>query len=192
MNQSIIYAIGAMVCYGFSDFVYKQATTAGIRAEHLLMVQGWFFCPLVILYALATHSLVLDPTALWGSLAGAFIFIGFYYFIRSLTIGSVSTNASIFRLNFIVTVLLVVVLLGESLTPSKIAGLVLALFATWLLVGAGATADRSPDDARNRSLARSQLPRLRLARRISSTPSGSGMVQFRKLLRLPKGLCSHL
>jgi drug/metabolite transporter (DMT)-like permease len=153
MNQSIIYAIGAMVCYGFSDFVYKQATTAGIRAEHLLMVQGWFFFPLVILYALATHSLVLDPTALWGSLAGAFIFIGFYYFIRSLTIGSVSTNASIFRLNLIVTVLLVVALLGESLTPSKTAGLVLALLATWLLVGAGATADRRPDDAWNRSLA---------------------------------------
>ena len=117
------------------------------------MVQGWCFLPLVILYALATHSLVLDPTALWGSLAGAFVFIGFYYFIRSLSIGSVSTNASIFRLNFIVTVMLVVALLGESLTPSKTAGLVLALLATWLLVGAGATSDRRPDGARNRSLA---------------------------------------
>ena len=62
------------------------------------MVQGWCFLPLVILYALATHSLVFDPTALWGSLAGAFVFIGFYYFIRSLTIGSISTNASIFRM----------------------------------------------------------------------------------------------
>jgi drug/metabolite transporter (DMT)-like permease len=49
--------------------------------------------------------------------------------------------------------LLVVALLGESLTPSKTAGLVLALLATWLLVGAGATADRRPDSARNRSLA---------------------------------------
>jgi hypothetical protein len=33
---------------------------------------------------------------------------------------------------------------------------------------------------------------IRSARRISSTLSGSGMVQFRKLLRWPKGLCSHL
>jgi len=118
-----------------------------------LMVQGWCFLPLVILYALATHSLVLDQTGLWGSLAGAFVFIGFYYFIRSLTIGSVSTNASIFRLNSIVTVLLVVALLGESLTLRKTAGLVLALLATWLRVGAEATADRRPDDARNRSFA---------------------------------------
>ena len=72
LNQSILYAIGAMICYGFTDFIYKQGANAGIRAEHFLMVQGWCFLPLVILYALATHSLVLDPTALWGSLAGAF------------------------------------------------------------------------------------------------------------------------
>ena len=152
MNQPIVYAIAAMFCYGLSDFIYKQAAAAGIRADHFLMAQGWFFCPLVILYALATHTLVPDPAALWGSLAGAFIFIGFYYFIRSLAAGSASTNASIFRLNFIVTVLLVIVLLGEPLTANKIVGLAFALLATWLLVGAGSTADRGPNDARRRSL----------------------------------------
>ena len=152
MSQSIVFAIVAMVCYGLSDFIYKQAAAAGIRADHFLMAQAWFFCPLVILYALATRTLVLDPAALWGSLAGAFIFIGFYYFIRSLATGSVSTNASIFRLNFIVTVILVIALLGEPLTPSKIAGLALALVATWLLVGTGGAADRAPNDARRRSL----------------------------------------
>jgi len=152
MSQSIVFAIVAMVCYGLSDFIYKQAAAAGIRADHFLMAQAWFFCPLVILYALATRTLVLDPAALWGSLAGAFIFIGFYYFIRSLAAGSVSTNASIFRLNFIVTVILVIALLGEPLTPSKIAGLALALVATWLLVGTGGAADRAPNDARRRSL----------------------------------------
>ena len=127
MNQPIVYAIVAMVCYGVSDFIYKQAAAAGIRADHFLMAQGWLFCPLVIVYALATHTLSLNSAALWGSLAGAFVFIGFYFFIRSLTAGSVSTNASIFRLNFIVTVLLVVIWLGEPLTGSKIAGLALAL-----------------------------------------------------------------
>ncbi len=152
MSQPFVYAIAALVCYGLCDFIYKRAAAAGIRADHFLMVQGWFFCPLVILYALATHTLVLDPAALWGSLAGAFIFIGFYYFIRSLAAGSVSTNASIFRLNFIVTVVLVVALLGEPVTPSKIAGLALALLATWLLVGAEVAADHAPNEARSRSL----------------------------------------
>jgi drug/metabolite transporter (DMT)-like permease len=148
MNQPVVYALVAMVCYGLSDFIYKQAAAAGIRADHFLMAQAWCFCPLVTLYALATGTLVPDPAALWGSLAGAFIFIGFYYFIRSLAAGSVSTNASIFRLNFIVTAFLAIALLGEPLTPSKVIGLGLALLATWLLVGAGATADRAACDAR--------------------------------------------
>jgi uncharacterized membrane protein len=153
MDQPIVYALLAMVCYGVSDFIYKQAAGAGIRADHFLMAQGWLFCPLVLVYAVATHTLVLNAAALWGSLAGAFVFIGFFCFIRSLAAGSVSTNASIFRLNFIVTVLLVVIWLGEPLTLSKIAGLGLALLATWLLVGVGASAHRAPDEARRRSLA---------------------------------------
>jgi uncharacterized membrane protein len=152
MGQPVVYAICAMVCYGLSDFIYKQAASAGIRADHFLMAQGWFFCPLVILYALATHTLVLDPAALWGSLAGVFIFIGFHYFIRSLITGSVSTNASIFRMNFIVTVILVVILLGEPLTASNMAGLALSLLAAWLLLGAGDNAERTPNKARRSSL----------------------------------------
>jgi transporter family protein len=152
MSQPLTYAFAALVCYGISDFIYKQAALKGIRADHFLMVQGWFFCPLVVLYALATRMLVADPAALWGSLAGVLVFIGFYCFIRSLRAGAVSTNASIFRLNFVVTVVLVIALLGEPVTPGKIAGLALALAATWLLVGAGAAADRTRGEAWHRSL----------------------------------------
>jgi drug/metabolite transporter (DMT)-like permease len=152
MNEPLVYAVVAMICYGLSDFIYKQAAAAGIRADHFLMAQAWLFCPLVIIYALATHTLVPNWAALWGSLAGAFIFLGFYYFIRSLAAGSVSTNAAIFRLNFVVTVLLVVVWLGEPLTPGKLGGLALALLATWLLLGAGAIPDPTPDDTQRRSL----------------------------------------
>jgi len=141
-----------MVCYGVADFVYKRAAAAGIRADHFLMAQGWFFVPLVIVYALATRMLVLDPAALWGSLAGLFAFIGLYYFFRSLAGGAVSINASIFRLNFIVTAVLAIMLLGEPLTHAKLAGLGLALAATWLLLGAEPTADRASSRATRRSL----------------------------------------
>jgi hypothetical protein len=61
MNQPIVYALVAMVGYGLSDFIYKQAAATGIRADHVLMAQTWFFFPLVILYALATRTFVLDP-----------------------------------------------------------------------------------------------------------------------------------
>src|SRR5262245_25369384 len=99
MTQPFVFAVAALVCYGVADFVYKQAAAAGIRADHFLMGQGWLFAPLVLIYALATGTFVLAPAAVWGSLAGLFLFIGFYYFVRSLATGAVSTNASIFRLN---------------------------------------------------------------------------------------------
>jgi uncharacterized membrane protein len=152
MPEPIIYAVMAMACYGFSDFIYKQAAAAGIRADHFLMAQAWIFCPTVIAYALATGTMAFTPAALWGSLAGGFYFVGFYFFIRSLAAGAVSTNATIFRLNFIVTVTLSIALLGERLTAMRIAGLALALAATWLLVGTGSRAGSVPSAAQRKSL----------------------------------------
>ncbi len=152
MNHAIHFAVIALLCYGISDFIYKQGAAAGLRADHFLMAQAWFFAPLVILYAFATGRFALTASALWGSLAGIFIFIGFLYFIRSLASGAISTNASIFRMNFIVTVFLVVVLLGEPLSAHKIGGLMFALLATWLLIGAGTGADHAFDADRRRSL----------------------------------------
>ena len=152
MDPAIACALVAMVCYGVSDFVYKRAAAAGIRADRFLVAQAWAFFPLVIVYSLATRTLVPSAAALWGSVAGIFVFIGFYFFIRSLAAGAVSINASIFRMNFVVTVLLVIIFLGEPLTAAKSAGLVLALLATWLLVGGGADRGATSREARRRSL----------------------------------------
>jgi len=141
-----------MAFYGLSDFVYKRAATAGLRPDYFLVAQGCVFCPVIILYAVATHTLVLKLAALWGALAGVLVFIGFYNFIRSLVGGSVSTNAAIFRLNFIVTALLAIVFLGEPLTLTKTMGLVLALFATWLLLGEQKVGAQTVDVSKQRSL----------------------------------------
>jgi drug/metabolite transporter (DMT)-like permease len=137
MTQPLLFALVAMLCYGIGDFIYKRAATAGIRADHFLAGQAWCFCPLIILYAYAVGRLVLVPAALWGMMGGLFAFGGFYFFARSLASGSVSTNASLFRLNFIVTVVLVIAFLGEALTATKVLGLAFALAATWLLLGGG-------------------------------------------------------
>lgn len=137
MNEAFIEAMIALVCYGLSDFVYKQAAGANIRADHFIMAQAWLYCPTMILYTLVTHKFVPVPAALWGSLAGFATFTGLYYFSRSLSEGAVSTNASIFRMNFIVTAALAILVLGEPLTLRKTAGLVLALVATRLLIEKG-------------------------------------------------------
>ncbi|HKC32494.1 MAG TPA: EamA family transporter, partial [Xanthobacteraceae bacterium] len=139
------YAFAALVCYGLGDFIYKRATTAGVRPHHFLMGQAWCFCPVVFLYAWATGTLAVGPPAAWGGLAGLLIFVAFYNFLRSLAAGSVSINAPIFRLNFVITAILAIAVLGEPLQPAMPVALVLALAATWLLLGGtarSATIDR--------------------------------------------------
>jgi len=129
------YAFAALVCYGLGDFIYKRATTAGIKPHHFLMGQAWCFCPVVFLYAWVSGTLVVGPPAAWGALAGLLIFVAFYNFLRSLAAGSVSINAPIFRLNFVITAILAIAILGEPLRAAMPVALVLALGATWLLLG---------------------------------------------------------
>src|SRR5882757_8234248 len=140
MTGGTEYAFAALVCYGLGDFIYKRATTAGVKPHHFLMGQAWCFCPVVFLYAWATGTLVIGPPAAWGGLAGLLIFVAFYNFLRSLAAGSVSINAPIFRLNFVITAILAIAVLGEPLRPAMPVALALALAdRPWL---AGVRSDR--------------------------------------------------
>ena len=130
--HGIGYALGAMVLYGVGDLVYKRAALAGAPANRFMMVQSWLFTTCVAAYGLLTGTLRFDPPALWGIASGCFMFAGFYNFARSLRGGAVSINAPIFRMSFTVTAALAVLLLGESVTPFKLAGLILAPGAVWL------------------------------------------------------------
>src|SRR5450631_1891294 len=113
MNSDIGYALAALVCYGLGDFIYKRAASAGIAAEHFLMGQAWFFCPAAIGYAWITGTLDVQRPAWRGGLAGLFLLVGFYNYVRSLRSGAVSVIAPVFRLNFIVTAALAIGWLGE-------------------------------------------------------------------------------
>ena len=138
MSESTAYALGALLLYGVADFVYKRGAAAGAQPHQFLMVQTWFFSSLALLYGHVTGTLAFNAGALWGAAAGVLVVVGYYNFAWSLRHGSVSTNATIFRLSFAVTVALAVLLLGEPLTVQKLAGLALALVAVWLLLAAPA------------------------------------------------------
>ena len=158
MTPGIEYALGAMLFFGIGDLIYKRGAAAGAEPHHFLMVQSWVFTPAVTLYGLFTGSLTFVTGTLWGGLAGLFILIGFYNFAYSLKSGSVSINAPVFRLSFVITAALAVLLLGEPLTRHKIAGIALALTAAWLLLGAPAAGD-----AAKRRESRSSLLRMLIA-----------------------------
>ena len=155
--SSLQFAVAAMLLFGLGDLVYKRGAAAGAPAHQFLMVQTWVFLPTVIAYALLSGSLRFVPASLWGALAGLFILTGFYNFAASLRSGSISINAPVFRLSFVLTAALAVALLGEPLTVYKTIGIGLALAAAWLLLGAP-----PPEDA-GRKETRSALVRVLVA-----------------------------
>ena len=136
MSESVQYALGALLFYGLADFVYKRGAAAGAEPHHFMMVQTWFFNPCALLYGLISGTLAFNRAALWGAAAGVCAVVGYYNFAHSLRSGSVSTNATIFRLSFAITVALAVLVLDEPLTTPKLAGLVLVVVAVWLLLAA--------------------------------------------------------
>ena len=148
MADGVWLALGAMMLLGLTDLVYKRGAAAGVEAHHFLMLQGWCFLPVVVLYGLATGTLAPAPYMLWGMGAGLFVFVALYNFARALKSGSVSVIAPIFRLSFTVTTALAVLLLGEPLGGWKLAGLAAALAAVWLLLGGDARAATASGAAR--------------------------------------------
>ncbi len=143
MTPGLGFALGAMLCFGVGDLIYKRAAAAGVEAGDFTMLQAWTFCPGITLYAWLTGTLDPHLSAWWGSLAGMFLLIATYNFVRSLQGGAVSTNAPIFRLNFTITAALAILLLGETLTLAKAAALACALVAVWLLLAeAGAEQEK--------------------------------------------------
>jgi drug/metabolite transporter (DMT)-like permease len=134
MTPGIGFALSAMLCFGAGDVIYKRAAALRIDASQFVMLQAWVFCPAITIYAWLTGTLEPNLGSLWGALAGLFSLVGFTNFAASLRDGAVSTNAPIFRLNFTLTAVLAILLLGETLTVSKAVALVLALAAVWLLL----------------------------------------------------------
>jgi len=133
MTPGLLLALGAMLCFGIVDLIFKRAAATGVSTAQFVMLQSWIFAPTINLYAYATGTLDVHGSAAWGSLAGIFSLIAVYNFARSLKDGAVSTNAPIFRLNFALTAMLAILFLGETLTLAKAGALLSALVAVWLL-----------------------------------------------------------
>lgn len=152
MTSAIWFAFAALLFNGLTDFAFKQAAAGSMRGDYkmhqFIVAQSVLFWITIFFYGLAANELKPGPHVWLGLAAGVFMFVGFNCFAWSLRHGNVSVNGPIFRLNFLVTAGLAILLLGEPPLPVKLAGLGLALAAIWLLVGTGGGAVRLTPEAR--------------------------------------------
>jgi drug/metabolite transporter (DMT)-like permease len=131
----LLLSLGSMVLVGTADLLFRRATLGRFTPASFMVLHSWFFGPTALAWAFAAGSLQWNAASLWGLVTGALTFVSSYSFLRSLQApgGQVSVNAPVYRLSLVVTAVLAIAFLGESITPTKIAGLSLAAAAVFLL-----------------------------------------------------------
>ena len=142
-SLAVTYAVTALLLGAVADLLYRVAQQRGIDAPNFIFWQSTVFT--AIIWAASVTSWVIfggdgpigfihSSTWLYGVPAGVFGYLGLTLFVASLRTGDASVNAPIFRLNFVVTALGAIIILGESADPLKLGGILLAVVAVLVLL----------------------------------------------------------
>ena len=142
-SLAVTLAVTALLLGAVADLLYRVAQQRGIDAPNFIFWQSTIFT--AIIWAVAVSSWVIlgddgpvdfihRSTWLYGVPAGVFGYLGLTLFVASLRTGDASVNAPIFRLNFVVTALGAIIILGESADPIKLGGILLAVLAVLVLL----------------------------------------------------------
>jgi len=126
----LIYLIIAIILMSFNPFIVKQLVKK-VNPLIVMFFQFLIAIPLVLIY-----SLFFNPGSSNNPLL---LILGFVYalslglYYSSLSSGFLSRAGPIFNLSLIVTAVLGLLFLGETLTPQLVIGLVFGAFGVYLL-----------------------------------------------------------
>ncbi len=132
LPRFIILALFASFLIGVADYVYGRAVRNRILPGTITVSQSSIVVPITWLWALYEGSYAWTPASFLGIGAAFFIFIGFWCFMKSVELGETSVSTPIYRMSFVVTAMLAIWFLNESITLSKIVGLILTGCAIFL------------------------------------------------------------
>ncbi len=135
MISPIQFALLSLVCAGVNDVVFKRYSSQDRSRGMYVFGIGvvWTILQLTML-GISGDTLDLSPVSLtYGLAAGLLLTISNLFLLESLTQIDTSLGSTIYRLNTVGVVLLSLFLLDEPLSSFKITGVVLGLFAVFLL-----------------------------------------------------------
>jgi len=133
-NSYLLLALISMCCYGLGDLVFKFAARKGLPSHRFLILQTVFFLPSALFLGWITGSLHFGMPYLFGMCAGVTLYFALLYFSISLNTGDVSVVAPVFRSSFVLSAILALLFLNESLNLNKILAFVLLVIAAFLLL----------------------------------------------------------
>lgn len=134
----IIVSVLAMLCKSVIDFVSKLSASHS-KGENVnkfyLLETVTIVLLLVILRTLGLTTVQFDSKSIfYGILIGLFSFISYFLFLLSLKDENGSVNITIYRLNFIVSGVMAIVLFHEAITLGKVLGVTFCAAAIILFI----------------------------------------------------------
>ena len=133
-NSYLLIALCSMCCYGLSDVVFKFSARKGIPSHLFLIMQTIFFLPSALALGFLTGTLHFGVPYMYGMCAGFTLYFALLYFAISLSTGDVSVVAPIFRSSFVLSAILSILFLDETITVFKLIAFVLLVIAAFLLL----------------------------------------------------------
>ncbi len=123
----------ALLCTGYSDFLYKKAQSGGASVSKFMTLQSATFFSVQLLCCVL-FGVQFDPDLLiLGLVGGVFAFASFGLLYRSMRDGDASVNSTIFRMGFIITSGICIGMFGEAITVNKVVGTAGAIGAIALI-----------------------------------------------------------
>jgi transporter family protein len=133
------WAVLAVVTYSLVPPLMNVATTGSVRIPS--NVAALFANSILVIGTIAivvynreeTLTYVSHPMFKYVALAGFFLFVGILAYYRALSLGPVSVVSPIFGMFLVLSSVIGIAFLNESLTVRKVAGIGLAIVAVYLV-----------------------------------------------------------
>lgn len=129
----ISLALLNMLLMGVVDFLYGRAVRKEISFATLMCSSACLVFPTTGIWAWLEGNYAWSILALLGAITASLFFVAFWTFIASVRLGELSVSTPIYRINFVVTALIAVLLLDEPLNYIKVIGFLLAGLAIILI-----------------------------------------------------------
>ncbi|UCG30164.1 MAG: DMT family transporter [candidate division WOR-3 bacterium] len=130
MITSVTAALIAMVLIGSADILNKLARQRGVPIGSYLIIQTLSHTLIILILSLLSGGIQWQSSDILYSLITAiFGFTGVTLMLHSLTQGHASVNYTIFRSSFVLSAAAAILLMQETLSAQKIAGIVLTCLA---------------------------------------------------------------
>ena len=135
MSAAVGFALASLACAGLTDVVFKKySAVARSRGIYVLGIGVvWSAAQAAIVAAGGGLAQMDAQTVGFGLVAGLLVALSNTFLIEGLTHVDVGLGSTIYRLNTIAVVVLAVLLLDETLTATKAAGVLLGVAAVILL-----------------------------------------------------------